>query len=34
LASVEVAREGKPLSLTAGWGRQAPVFGLRYALRY
>jgi hypothetical protein len=34
VASVEVQRRGQPLSVTVGWGRQVPLFGARYALRY
>ena len=34
LASVDLSRSGAPLSFSASWGRLAPTFGLRYALRY
>lgn len=34
LAKVEVGAAGRPLAMTAAWGRRAPKLGLAYRLRY
>ena len=34
LATFELGPAKGPLTVSAGWGRAAPAFGLRYALRY